>query len=87
MLNYNEYTNARNEMLKQCSVQKFRDFVVANWQFYPQGFVNYVSTASDELLLVTIHKMRVNVDGLECNLKRYSKRWLAERGYSWNIKQ
>lgn len=86
MKTYSEYTRERNEMLKSCSVHKFRDFVVANHNFYPKGFVNYVCLASDDVILVTIHKMRVNADGLAYGLKRYSRLWLAEHGFSADIK-
>lgn len=81
-----DYIKERNEALKHLSVKEFRNFVNEHASIYPKGFVDHFNNASDEVVRVTMHKMRANATGLSPRVRGYSKQWLEDRGYSAKIK-
>lgn len=81
-----DYIKERNEVLKHLNVKEFRNFVKKHASIYPKGFIEEFNNASDEVVLVTMHKMRANATGLSTWVRGYSKRWLADHGYSAEIK-
>lgn len=80
------YVKERDAMLKKCDVTELRKFVNAHKEFYSPAFLTAINTASDDVLIVTLHKMIVNVPKLPEELRSKSAYWLISHGYSLQIK-
>lgn len=79
------YVKERDEMLKKCDVTELRKFVNAHKGFYSAEFITAINAASDEVLIVTLHKMIVNVPKLPEELRSKSATWLITHGFDLNI--
>jgi hypothetical protein len=81
------YVKERNEMLKKCDVAELRKFVNDHKGLYTPEYLTQFNKASDEVLIVTLHKMIVNVPSLPKALREKSAYWLVLHGFSLTISQ
>ena len=79
------YVKERNEMLKKRSVKEFRKFVNAHKQQYSAEYLSAFNAAPDEVLIISLHKMIVNVPTLPNEMRKESAFWLMAHGYDLNI--
>ena len=80
-----KYVEDRDKMLKKCDVNELRKFVNEHKEFYTDGYIEAFNAATDEVLLITLHKMIVNVTSMPFKMRQKSADWLLSRGYSLTI--
>lgn len=76
---------ARDEMLLKCSVDELRKFIQDNRGHYSPKFVKDITLASDEVLVITLHKMIVNCTSLPVDFRQKSVDWLKNRNFDLEV--